>query len=149
MLLSVGAAEALDVAIAVGLPTVGSVLYNFQVADVPNVPPVAANDNVPVVTPLQTDVKLGVKAVGLIDGALTAIVAWFEMVFDTKTATFEIAEPQAVVGTMLDKVMVLLPALVSKVAGTVNVPVLLVPATYVIVAVLALDAGEDTAYVTV
>ena len=80
ILLNDGVVDALDVPIAVGLPTVGSVLYIFHVADVPRVPPVVANDKVPVVSAFHIDAKLGVNTVGFVLGVLTVITTLFEAV---------------------------------------------------------------------
>ena len=46
-----GALVEVEVAIAVGVPMVGSVSYNFQVAEVPNIPAIELKARVPVVTP--------------------------------------------------------------------------------------------------
>ena len=76
-----GAVEALEVDIGEGLPTVGSALYNFHVADVPKVPPEVVNEMVPVLL-VQIALGPGVRDVGLVLGVLT-----------TKVAAVELTEP--------------------------------------------------------
>lgn len=62
--LKLGAVVAVELAIAVGLPTVGSVSYSFHVPPVPNVPLTVLIFKVPVVTPLQTPLGLAAMLVG-------------------------------------------------------------------------------------
>ena len=75
ILLKLGAVDALDEPIAVGLPTVGSVLYNFHVAPVPSVPDTLLNVIVPVVTPLQIAFGLALILVGFVVGVFTVTLA--------------------------------------------------------------------------
>ena len=53
-----------EVAIAVGEPMVGLVLYSFHIAPAPNEPPVVLKVNVPEVTPTHTEPVEAVKVVG-------------------------------------------------------------------------------------